>query len=73
MANVTYEKEITALLIVDPYNDFISGGDMGFIRAVAEANDWVPHMLDVLSEGDASRRLRAASSIPFGSPTHNQA
>ena len=26
MANVTYEKEITALLVVDPYNDFISEG-----------------------------------------------
>jgi hypothetical protein len=23
---VTYEKEITALLVVDPYNDFISEG-----------------------------------------------
>ena len=26
MANVTYEKEITALLVIDPYNDFISEG-----------------------------------------------
>jgi hypothetical protein len=26
MAKVTYEKEITALLVVDPYNDFISEG-----------------------------------------------
>jgi hypothetical protein len=24
MAKVTYEKEITALLVIDPYNDFIS-------------------------------------------------
>ena len=26
MATVTYDKEITALLVVDPYNDFISEG-----------------------------------------------
>jgi ureidoacrylate peracid hydrolase len=26
MSKVTYEKEITALLVVDPYNDFISEG-----------------------------------------------
>ena len=26
MATVTYEKPITALIVVDPYNDFISEG-----------------------------------------------
>jgi nicotinamidase-related amidase len=26
MATVTYEKQITALLVIDPYNDFISDG-----------------------------------------------
>jgi len=26
MATVTYDKEITALLVIDPYNDFISEG-----------------------------------------------
>jgi hypothetical protein len=26
MANVHHEKEITALLVIDPYNDFISEG-----------------------------------------------
>src|SRR5882762_5535685 len=51
MANVTYEKEITALLVSDPYNDFISQGGKiwDHIRAVAEANDCVPHMLQVLN------------------------
>ena len=36
MAKVTYEKEITALLVIDPYNDFISEGGKiwGRIRAV---------------------------------------
>jgi hypothetical protein len=27
MSKVTYEKEITAFLVIDPYNDFISEGD----------------------------------------------
>ena len=51
MAKVKYEKEIAALLVVDPYNDFISEGGKIWdrIRAVAEANDCVPHMLQVLS------------------------
>jgi nicotinamidase-related amidase len=51
MAKVTYEKEITALLMIDPYNDFISQGGKiwDHIRAVAEANDCVPHMLQVLN------------------------
>jgi nicotinamidase-related amidase len=51
MANVTYDKGITALLVVDPYNDFISEGGKLWprIKAVAEANGCVPHMLDVLN------------------------
>ena len=51
MAKVIFEKEITALLVVDPYNDFISEGGKLWdrIRAVAEANDCVPHMLQVLN------------------------
>ena len=51
MEKVTYNKETTALLVVDPYNDFISPGGKIWdrIRAVAEANDCVPHMLEVLN------------------------
>src|SRR5262245_60980753 len=50
MANLKFEKEITALLVIDPYNDFISEGGKvwGRIRTVAEANNCVPHMLQVL-------------------------
>jgi ureidoacrylate peracid hydrolase len=46
----TYDKSITALLVVDPYNDFISEGGKLWprIKAVAEANNCVPHMLEVL-------------------------
>ena len=51
MTTPTYEKSITALLVVDPYNDFISGGGEIWprIKAVAEANDCVPHMLQGLN------------------------
>src|SRR6266498_3664049 len=52
---LTYEKEITALLVIDPYNDFISeGGKLwGRIKTVVEANNCIPHMKQVL---DASRK-----------------
>ena len=51
MATTTYERERTALLVVDPYNDFISEGGKIWdrIRTVAEANECVPHMLQVLN------------------------
>ena len=51
MAKVTYSKELTALLVIDPYNDFISEGGKVWdrLKGVAEANDCVPHMLQVLN------------------------
>jgi nicotinamidase-related amidase len=50
MAKVTYNKELTALVVIDPYNDFISEGGKLWdrLKAVAEANRCVPHMLQVL-------------------------
>ena len=57
---VTYAKEITALLVIDPYNDFISEGGKLWNRvmAVAEANQCVPHMLQVLTAARKAK-LRA--------------
>ena len=51
MNTPTYDKDITALLVIDPYNDFISEGGKIWprIKAVAEANNCVPHMLEVLN------------------------
>ena len=48
---VTYEKEVTALLVIDPYNDFISEGGKVWdrLKDVAEANNCVAHMLQVLN------------------------
>jgi ureidoacrylate peracid hydrolase len=51
MAKVTYGKQLTALLVIDPYNDFISEGGKVWdrLKGVAEANNCVPHMLQVLN------------------------
>ena len=51
MTKLTYDKQSTALLVIDPYNDFISEGGKIWprIKAVAEANNCVPHMLEVLN------------------------
>lgn len=51
MPNLKFDKEITALLVIDPYNDFISDGGKiwGRIKGVAEANGCVPNMLQVLN------------------------
>jgi ureidoacrylate peracid hydrolase len=51
MENLKFDKEITALLVIDPYNDFISEGGKLWdrIKNVAEANSCVPHMLQVLT------------------------
>jgi len=50
MVNVTYDTQLTALLVIDPYNDFISEGGKVWdrLQAVAEANRCVPHMVQVL-------------------------
>ena len=56
----TYEREITGLLVIDPYNDFISeGGKLwGRVKAIAEANHCVPNMQRVLQASrDAGLRV----------------
>jgi nicotinamidase-related amidase len=57
MAKATYNREIAALLVIDPYNDFISEGGKIWpsIRAVAEANNCVRHMLEVLNAARKSK------------------
>ena len=51
MTSLQFDKEITALLVIDPYNDFISEGGKLWerIKTVAEANSCIPHMLEVLN------------------------
>lgn len=56
MPQLTYEKEITGLVVIDPYNDFISEGGKIWdrLRGIAETNRCIPHMLQVL---DAARKV----------------
>ncbi len=53
---LTYDKEITALLVIDPYNDFISEGGKIWdrLKAVAEANQCVSNMERVLNAARAA-------------------
>ena len=55
MAQLRYEKEITGLVVIDPYNDFISEGGKVWdrIKGIAEANQCIPHMSQVL---DSARK-----------------
>jgi nicotinamidase-related amidase len=50
MSHDVYDPHLTGLLIVDPYNDFISEGGKIWprISGVAEGNHCIQHMLDVL-------------------------
>ena len=70
MNTPTHDKSLSALLVVDPYNDFISEGGKLWprIKAVAEANDCVPNMLKLLCcpRRQASRVLCDASSLSCG-------
>jgi nicotinamidase-related amidase len=51
MTNHACDKDVAALVVIDPYNDFISEGGKIWprIKAVAEANNCVPNMLKVLN------------------------
>jgi ureidoacrylate peracid hydrolase len=51
MMKVTYNKQLTGLLVIDPYNDFISEGGKLWdrLKGVAEANNCIPNMLQVLN------------------------
>lgn len=53
--NLKYRKDLTGLVVIDPYNDFISEGGKVWdrLKDVAEANRCVPHMKQVL---DAARQ-----------------
>jgi ureidoacrylate peracid hydrolase len=51
MTELKFEPGITGLILIDPYNDFISKGGKLWnrIKSVAEANDCIPHMLELLT------------------------
>ena len=49
-SSLTYDPEITGLLVIDPYNDFLSEGGKAYdrLKAVMDANNCVPNMQEVL-------------------------
>lgn len=51
MPKVQFEKDVTGLIVIDPYNDFISEGGKVWdrIKSVADANNCVPNMLRVVN------------------------
>jgi nicotinamidase-related amidase len=51
MADAAHDREAIALVVIDPYNDFISQGGKVWdrLKGVAEANNCVPHMMQVLA------------------------
>src|SRR5258708_6800922 len=61
-----FKKDLTGLLVVDPYNDFISEGGIlwPLIKEIAEAVQCVPNMLAVLVAA------RAAGVRVFFAPPH---
>src|SRR5262245_3727327 len=66
MTDLTFERDLTALLIVDPFNDFISEGGKLWPSAkeVAQANNCVDNMRDVLAAA------RSAGITVFFVPHH---
>jgi len=64
MAGVTFRSDRAGLLIVDPYNDFISDGGKLWprVRDVVEANGCIAHMVQILEAA------RAAGVQVFFSP-----
>jgi Cytochrome P460 len=51
MKHLQCDRKITALVVIDPYNDFISEGGKHWdrLKTVSEANHCVPHMLQVMN------------------------
>jgi ureidoacrylate peracid hydrolase len=66
MNTPTFEKNQTGLLVVDPYNDFISEGGIlwPLIKEIAETVNCVPNMLATL------QAARAAGIPVFFAPHH---
>ena len=56
MNELSYDREITALLVIDPYNDFISEGGHVWdrLKGVAEANNCIANMQQVLEASRAA-------------------
>ncbi len=66
MGDGTFRLDQTGLLVVDPYNDFISDGGKLWsrVREVVEANRCIPNMIEILEAA------RSAGARIFFAPHH---
>ncbi len=66
MSRLVFEKDLTGLVVVDPYNDFISEGGIlwPLVKEIAEAVHCVPNMLAIL------QAARTAGVRVFFAPHH---
>ncbi len=66
MSTLVFERSLTGLLVIDPYNDFISEGGKLWPQAkeIAEAVNCVPNMLSIL------HAARVAKVQVFFAPHH---
>ena len=64
MVKATYNKQLTAVLVIDPYNDFISeGGKIGSLEGFAEANNCVQESMMGTASTMRVSRQRCARSL----------
>lgn len=56
MAALVTDRSITALVVIDPYNDFISEGGKAWdrVRTTADANGCIAHMAEVMATARAA-------------------
>ena len=61
-----FDRDVTGLVMIDPYNDFISEGGKVWdrLKAIAEANDCVPNLQRVLGAARGAGVLRHAPPVP---------
>ena len=60
MAELSFDPDVSALVVIDPYNDFISEGGKAWdrVRTTAESNGCLPHMAQVMAAArDAGVRV----------------
>jgi len=66
--NAVYDPTRTALLVVDPYNDFLSEGGKLWprLKEVAESRQLIPHLRETLAAARACEvriRIHACSGV----------
>lgn len=64
MPKVRFEKDVTGLIVIDPYNDFISEGGKVWdrIKSVAEANRYL-RLIDQSSNSWCNAEPRATDQL----------